>query len=115
MTVNFPSGRSTSIPLRLFWRAPRISMQSFCVGLITRVLFPIIEPTGDSPELRDGSQIFVAASLCEAFLRGRAIVAHRATATNQTPRRVARADFVTLPAPRRLTNQKILCARRTLF
>ena len=28
MTVNFPSGRSRSIPLRLFWRAPRISMQA---------------------------------------------------------------------------------------
>jgi hypothetical protein len=41
----------------LFWRAPRISMQSFCAGVITRSLFPIFEPTGDSPELRDGSQI----------------------------------------------------------
>jgi hypothetical protein len=58
MTVNFPSGRSTSIPLRLFWRAPRISMQSFCAEVTTRFLFPIFEPTKDSPELRGDTQIF---------------------------------------------------------
>src|SRR4029077_8258161 len=58
MTVNFPSGRSTSIPLRLFWRAPRISMQSFRVGVISRSLFPIFEPTGDSSRSPLDSQIF---------------------------------------------------------
>src|SRR6476661_3941031 len=58
MTVNFPSGRSTSIPLRLFWRAPRISMQSFRADVITRSLFPIFEPTIDSSKLCGGSQIF---------------------------------------------------------
>src|SRR5258705_5454275 len=58
MTVNFPSGRSTSMPLRLFWRAPRISMQSFGAGVTTRSLFPIFEPTIDSSKLCGGSQIF---------------------------------------------------------
>src|SRR5215468_9191966 len=69
-TVNFPSGRSTSIPLRLFWPAPRISMRSFHAGVITRSLFPIFEPTGDSSQLRADSQISIADSLSEAFPRG---------------------------------------------
>ena len=34
MTVNSPSGRSRSIPLRLFWRAPRISTQPRSVGAV---------------------------------------------------------------------------------
>src|SRR5215831_18058479 len=57
MTVNRPNGRSTSIPLRLFWRAPRISMQSFRVGVITRSLFPIFEATGDFRCQSSSSQI----------------------------------------------------------
>src|SRR6266513_886130 len=61
MTVNFPSGRSTSMPLRLFWRAPRISMQSFGAGVTTRSLFAIFEPTRDSSKLRGDSQIFPGA------------------------------------------------------
>src|SRR4051794_3832844 len=96
MTVNFPSGRSTSMPFRLFWRAPRISMQSFGAGEITRCLFPIFEPTGDSSRSLLASQIF----------RG---------ATDQTPRPVARVVFAIPLAPRRLTNRKILCERRSLF
>src|SRR6266581_531651 len=64
-TVSFPSGRSTSIPLRLFWRAPRISMQSVRDAAATRSLFPIFEPTGNNSRLRGDSQP-VAASLCEA-------------------------------------------------
>src|SRR5206468_2253619 len=39
----------------------------------------------------------------------------RAATTVQTARPVARAVFATLPAPRRLTNRKILCAQRSLF
>ena len=127
-------------------------MQSFGAGVTTRSLFPIFEPTRDSPELRDGSQIFRGA--CAAGVlrsaagrpvqkRGKSGVdisvrygsaepwrfrpaaengtraacapLKRAGATDQTPRLVARAVFATLPAPRRLTNQKILCARRSLF
>jgi hypothetical protein len=42
----------------LFWCAPRISMQSFRVGVMSRSLFPIFEPTVDSSKLRGGSQIF---------------------------------------------------------
>src|ERR1044071_4159889 len=68
-TVNFPSGRSRSIPLRLFWRAPRISMQSSPVGMTTRFLFPIFEPTGDFLCESSSSQISIAASLCEASCR----------------------------------------------
>src|SRR5205809_6491664 len=56
-TVNFPSGRSRSIPLRLFWRAPRISTQSFGDGVIPPCFFLIFEPTGKSSRLRSGSQI----------------------------------------------------------
>src|SRR5213080_5367774 len=56
-TVNFPSGRSRSITLRLFWRAPRISTQSFGDGVIPPCFFLIFEPTGKSSRLRSGSQI----------------------------------------------------------
>src|SRR6266850_3230319 len=56
-TVNFPRGRSTSIPLRLFWRAPRISMQSFAPVIVTRLFFAIFEPTGKIRCQSSGSQI----------------------------------------------------------
>src|SRR4051794_38522512 len=57
MTVNFPNGRSTSIPLRLFWRAPRISTQSFPLGVKTRCFSTILEPTGDNSRSQLTSQI----------------------------------------------------------
>jgi hypothetical protein len=65
-TVNFPSGRSTSTPLRLFWRAPRISMKSFAVGTFRRSTLAVFEPTGNIRCQSNGSQISVAAVLCEA-------------------------------------------------
>src|SRR6266436_1993836 len=56
-TVSFPSGRSRSIPLRLFWRAPRISTQSFRAGAATPCFLPIFEPTGNIRCQSSGSQI----------------------------------------------------------
>src|SRR5437762_8345414 len=58
MTLNFPSGRSRSIPLRLFWRAPRISTQPRSGGAVTHVFSAVVEPTGDYPIARTRSQIF---------------------------------------------------------
>src|SRR5205085_10818554 len=50
MTVNFPRGRSRSIPLRLFWRAPRISTQvAAATGAFNDVFSAVVEPTGDYP------------------------------------------------------------------
>src|SRR5436190_9842843 len=58
MTVNLPSGRSRSIPLRLFWRAPRTSTQPRSGGAVTQGLLAVVEPTGDYPVERLSSQIF---------------------------------------------------------
>src|SRR5213595_3522316 len=60
MTLNFPSGRSRSIPLRLFWRAPRISTQPRSGGAVTQGFSAVVEPTGDYPIARSHSQIFDA-------------------------------------------------------
>src|ERR1700747_451688 len=57
-TVSFPSGRSRSMPLRLFWRAPRISMQPRSAGSLTLSFFPFLEHTGDNRFTRCGLQIF---------------------------------------------------------
>src|SRR5438876_9063048 len=56
-TVSFPSGRSRSIPLRLFCRAPRISTQSFRAGAARPCFLPIFEPTGNIRCQSSGSQI----------------------------------------------------------
>src|SRR6266516_5618578 len=56
-TVNFPSGRSTSTPLRLFWRAPRISMQPHSDSAAIRSFSVTFEPTGDNSRLARASQI----------------------------------------------------------
>src|SRR4030095_16697557 len=56
-TVNFPSGRSTSTPLRLFWRAPRISMQSLATGSLRCSVLVIFEPTGNIRCQSSSSQI----------------------------------------------------------
>src|SRR5213076_3283612 len=48
-TVNLPNGRSTSMPLRLFWRAPRISTQPRSAGAVTHSFSATFEPTGDYP------------------------------------------------------------------
>src|SRR5205807_69992 len=58
-TVSFPSGRSRSIPLRLFCRAPRISTQSFRAGAARPCFLPIFEPTGNIRCQSSGSQISV--------------------------------------------------------
>src|SRR4051812_11355038 len=49
MTVSFPSGRSRSIPLRLFWRAPRISTQPLSGGAVTQGFSAVVELTEDYP------------------------------------------------------------------
>src|SRR4029077_14488880 len=79
MTVNFPSGRSTSMPLRLFCREPRISMQSFGAAVIPRSLFPIFEPTGDSSRSPLASQIFRGAHAAGVLrsAAGRTVQKHR--------------------------------------
>src|SRR4051812_15740692 len=58
MTVNSPSGRSKSIPLRLFWRAPRISTQPLSGGAVTQGFSAVVEPTEDYPITARRSQIF---------------------------------------------------------
>src|SRR6188768_2556885 len=58
MTVSFPSGRSRSIPLRLFWRAPRISTQPRSGGAVRHGFSVAVEPTGDYPIERRDAQIF---------------------------------------------------------
>src|SRR6266513_2570025 len=63
MTVNFPSGRSTSTPLRLFWRAPRISTQPRSAGAVTHFFSATFEPTGDYPRCEPKSQILRVNSL----------------------------------------------------
>src|SRR6266481_4807745 len=57
-TLSFPSGRSRSIPLRLFWRAPRISTHPRSARALTLSFFPFLEPTGDNRFTRCGLQIF---------------------------------------------------------
>src|ERR1051325_1306692 len=56
-TVNLPSGRSTSTPLRLFWRAPRISTQPRSNGAVTHSFSASFELTGDYPSGTRRSQI----------------------------------------------------------
>src|SRR3954471_11031972 len=58
MTVNFPRGRSRSIPLRLFWRAPRISTQPRSGGAVTQGFWAVVEPTADYPIAGAPVQIF---------------------------------------------------------
>src|SRR6516165_5509792 len=65
-TVNFPSGRSTSTPLRLFWRAPRISMHPCTAGGVTHSCSASLEPTGDNSRSQLHSQI-VGGLLPETF------------------------------------------------
>src|ERR1700730_19047150 len=57
ITVNLPSGRSTSTPLRLFWRAPRISTQPHSAGAVTHFFSATFEPTGNNPRWHNNSQI----------------------------------------------------------
>src|SRR5437016_12087155 len=57
-TVSLPSGRSTSIPLRLFWRAPRISTQLPAAGAVTRSFLATFEPTGNNSRWQCEAQIF---------------------------------------------------------
>src|SRR5437667_6659420 len=60
-TVSFPSGRSRSIPLRLFWRAPRISIESVAAAPnafgVAHFFSAIFEPTGDYPSGKQSWQI----------------------------------------------------------
>src|SRR3954469_7728686 len=58
ITVIWPRGRSRSIPLRLFWRAPRISTQPLSGGAVMQGFSAVVEPTGDYPIARTRSQIF---------------------------------------------------------
>src|SRR6187397_2590946 len=56
-TVIFPSGRSRLIPLRLFWRAPRISIEPHSVSTVRDDFSAIFEPTGDYPVDHCSTQI----------------------------------------------------------
>src|SRR5438874_10268875 len=60
-TVSLPRGRSISMPLRLFWRAPRISTQPCSAGAMPHsfgLLAAIFEPTGDNSRLAGRAQIY---------------------------------------------------------
>src|SRR5258708_2774379 len=46
------------MPLRLFWRAPRISTQPCSAGALTLFFAPFLEPTGDNRFTQCGLQIF---------------------------------------------------------
>src|SRR4026209_1810897 len=46
------------MPLRLFWRAPRISTQPRSAGALTLFFAPFLEPTGDNRFTQCGLQIF---------------------------------------------------------
>src|SRR5438132_9246949 len=62
-TVNFPSGRSRSMPLRLFWCAPRISTQPRSAPKafgVTQFFSTTFEPTGNYPRWDRASQILRA-------------------------------------------------------
>src|SRR3954449_6733583 len=62
ITDNCPSGRSISMPLRLFWRAPRISTQPRSAGAVTHsfeCFGGAFEPTGDYSRLGASAQILV--------------------------------------------------------
>src|SRR5260370_8602805 len=59
-TVNLPSGRSTSTPLRLFWRAPQTSTQFAAAGSVTHFFSVTFEPTGDNSRWRRNAQISLA-------------------------------------------------------
>jgi hypothetical protein len=83
MTVNFPSGRSRSIPFRLFWRAPRISTQPRSGGAVTHVFSAVVEPTGDYPIARAWAQILgVEKSEKSIFCSRRPVGGARANAGN---------------------------------
>src|SRR5216684_301096 len=59
-TVNLPSGRSTSTPLRLFWRAPQTSTQFAAAGSVTHFFSVTFEPTGYNSRWRCNAQISLA-------------------------------------------------------
>src|SRR5438132_2342354 len=61
-TVNFPSGRSRSMPLRLFWRAPRISTQPRSGGAATHGSSVLVETTEDNPLPKSEAQILGSTS-----------------------------------------------------
>src|SRR5437667_12309930 len=56
-TVSLPSGRPTSMRLRVFWRAPRISTQSAVEDAPTRFSPTTFEPTGASSRYARSSQL----------------------------------------------------------
>src|SRR6266581_5656523 len=56
ITVNFPSGRSRSMPFRLFCRAPRISTHPALADAVTRFCSIALEVTEDIPRRRRNSQ-----------------------------------------------------------
>src|SRR5438034_7992249 len=101
-TVSFPSGRSTSIPLRLFWRAPRISIQLHSDGAATYSFLAAFEPTGDNSRYWRASQIWAS---CPTGWKP----------MSRSTLRVARAALLTLPGRRRLTNRKTSRARIAPF
>src|ERR1043166_8123421 len=71
ITVNLPSGRSTSMPLRLFWRAPRISMQPASGSAMKRSFEAIFKPTGNNPRWRRASQILAVRRIVQSRFAGK--------------------------------------------
>src|ERR1700730_64739 len=98
-TVNFPSGRSRSMPLRLFWRAPRISTQPHLAGAMTLSFFPFLEPTGDNRFTRCGLQIFRGAHAAHA---------PENTAITRCPKRNCRSSHARHPERKRGTSPKLV-------
>src|SRR5436190_22207886 len=101
-TVSFPSGRSRSITLRLFWRAPRISIQPHSDGAATYSFLTAFEPTRDNSRYWRASQIWAS---CPTGWKP----------MSRSTLRVARAALLTLLGRRRLTNRKTSRARRAPF
>src|SRR5205814_9115580 len=120
-TVNLPSGRSTSMPLRLFWRAPRILMQPTAPGGFLRSFSTAFKPTGDNSRWQRRSQISQCQkqnSVGKAVRFVRAGLAFGTLTAFPTVRSVLldlRSVSLTLSGQRRLTNRKTSRARRAPF
>src|SRR5882724_3663140 len=98
-TLSFPSGRSRSMPLRLFWRAPRISTHPRSVGPLTLPFFPFLEPTGDNRFTRCGLQI---------FRRDRVARSPENTVITPCPERNRRSSHARHPERKRGTSPKLV-------
>ena len=106
MTVSFPRGRSTSMPLRLFWRAPRISTQPAAAGAVTHAFSATFEPTGDYPRCAAAFANFRRQNAYPAGLEAKPSTSRRDCYTGSALTRVHTANrgdafFALLQAARR--------------